>query len=196
MSAIKPSSAPLCWGQKYQDGDKECDQCMYADTCKSAMFLKLSGSSNSRPSLPVLSSAAYPAPPKPPVQPPAPFNQPLYHNIPARTYSSSSQVPIAKTYSSSSTPTYQTSQPSQPTYQTNNNTPQYSNSNYSIPDPSKPPHPMNYMHRPGASGPGYFPVQYPNESIGERLTKNLLLRGLEAIFNELAQFFRHWTWPS
>lgn len=37
--------------------------------------------------------------------------------------------------------------------------------------------------------------QYPNETVGERLGKNLILRMLEAFFSELARFFHFYTWP-
>jgi len=51
------------------------------------------------------------------------------------------------------------------------------------------------MYRPGAPGPAFYFNQYPEESTAARLTKNVMLRGLEAVFNELMLFFRHWTWP-
>ena len=38
--------------------------------------------------------------------------------------------------------------------------------------------------------------QYPGETVGERLAKNVVLRMFEALFTEMARFFHYWTWPS
>jgi hypothetical protein len=38
--------------------------------------------------------------------------------------------------------------------------------------------------------------QYPGESVGERLGKNVVLRMMEAMFTEIARFFHYWTWPN
>ena len=38
--------------------------------------------------------------------------------------------------------------------------------------------------------------QYPGERTGERVGKNIILRMLEAAFNELTRFFHYWTWPN
>jgi hypothetical protein len=51
------------------------------------------------------------------------------------------------------------------------------------------------MYRPGAPGPAYYFNQYPEESVGARLTKNMFLRAMEALFKELASFFGNWTMP-
>lgn len=151
--------------------------------------------------LPVINPAAFPTPPKPaPIPQPTPsYNYSPSATIPARTYGTTTTVSVPK---HGTTPSYTGSS----NYQQNYTTPSYSNSypsnNYSnsnnnsyyLQDPVKP-HPGAPMHRPGAQSPSYYFTQYPGESIGERLTKNIVLRGLEAIFHELMQFFRHWTWP-
>lgn len=64
-----------------------------------------------------------------------------------------------------------------------------------LPDPRVPPNPMEPMLRPGNFGPPYYFTQYPEEKVSTRLAKNMLLRGLEAIFRELANFFANFTWP-
>jgi len=101
--------------------------------------------------------------------------------------------PVPVRYTPSATPA------PQPTYQQpyqhhQHQQYQYHNTGYSIPDPYNP-NPTVPMHRPGAAGPAYYFTQYPDETIAARLTKNMMLRGLEAIFGELMYFFRHWTWP-
>lgn len=64
-----------------------------------------------------------------------------------------------------------------------------------IPDP-KQPNPFAAWHRPGVvNSPSYYFSQYPGESVGGRIFKNMVLRGLAAVFQELTQFFTHWTWP-
>jgi hypothetical protein len=37
--------------------------------------------------------------------------------------------------------------------------------------------------------------QYPDESVGQRVGKNIVLRAFEAMFGELTRFFHYWTWP-
>lgn len=185
MGAIKPSAAPNCWGSKYQDGDEECRQCPHSDTCRLAMMERLSSPHpDARVNLPVISST-FPPPPKPQINIVPPHQ--VIANIPAKTYASSSQVPIKTNYQTYTSPPVNT--------QSYNHNPTYStNTTYSLPDPTKP-NPLNALHRPGAQSPSYYFTQYPGESVGERLTKNVILRGLEAVFYELMQFFRHWTWP-
>jgi hypothetical protein len=51
------------------------------------------------------------------------------------------------------------------------------------------------MTRPGVMGSPYYLTQYPGETVSQRIVKNALLRALEAIFTELANFFRNWTMP-
>jgi hypothetical protein len=57
------------------------------------------------------------------------------------------------------------------------------------------PNPVAGMYRPGAQAQPYYFTQYPGEKVGNRLAKNLILRMLEVAFQELANFFRHFTWP-
>lgn len=194
MSISKPVGAPGCWGAKYQDGDRECGQCRFNDTCRPRMFEVLNESQAS-------SYRAPPAPPPPPISPsyqslpvyqsnkptgvvpipPRPVAVPVPAappQVPVRYASPSAQQPVPQ-------PTYQQPQPYQH---------QYHNTGYSIPDPYHP-NPTVPMHRPGAPGPAYYFTQYPDETVAARLTKNMMLRGLEAIFSELMYFFRHWTWP-
>lgn len=37
----KPSGAPGCWGQKFQDGDPECMQCPHKGTCRPEMLNRI-----------------------------------------------------------------------------------------------------------------------------------------------------------
>jgi hypothetical protein len=174
MTNIKPSAAPTCWGLKYQDGDEECRQCPYSDTCRSAMLDRLNRPNpDSKLSLPV---TTFPVPPRPSMA-----SASAQVSISARPYASTSHVQVAKPTQPASPPVHQTQAYT-------------SAAGYSLPDANKP-NPMLPMHRPGAPSPAYYFTQYPGESVGERLTKNVVLRGLEAVFSELMQFFRHWTWP-
>jgi len=53
-------------------------------------------------------------------------------------------------------------------------------------------------HAPAQPAPAPYQSifgQYPGESVGERLGKNLVLRALEAIATEIARFFHFWDWP-
>ena len=191
MPIARPPGMPIsldnCWGKKYQDGDPECRQCKFKDTCRPKMFESLSAMPTRPPShqsLPIFPSApatGYPRPvgtvPMPPSPPSPPSAPPA--SVPVRNFSPSVPQP-PPTY-----PVYD--QQTQQTYQAQ---PQH----YVLPNPHDP-NPMAPMYRPGAPGPAYYFNQYPEESVAARLTKNVLLRGMEAIFSELMYFFRHWTWP-
>jgi hypothetical protein len=194
MSTSKPASCHLnCWGLKYQDGDRECEQCRWNDTCRSRMFEVAASVPLRSPtvSLPVYQPRPVLAPVGVPV---GTVPMPPARTTMTPTYSPSAQPPaVQPRYTTPSAPTPppppQTGYPQQ--------YPQYHQTyqGYSIPNPHKP-NPMEPMFRPGAQGPAYYFNQYPEESVGTRLTKNMLLRGLEAVFSELSYFFRHWTWPS
>ncbi len=172
----KPPNLPVqltCWGQKYQDGDQECNQCAFKDSCRNAVLIQAA-------SRPIQPAKVVPLPTTPlfhphPAQPVVP--QPTY-----RPNQPTALVPVqVQQY-----PTYQPApqpvpQPA-PTYMAN------------IPDTNHP-NPMAPMMRPGASGPPYYFTQYPGESVLQRLGKNMLLRGGATMFGELAYFFNHWTWP-
>lgn len=186
MSQFKPAAAPSCWGSKYQDGEKECDQCKYNDTCRPAMFTRLSSlTSDTRVSLPVLRAYAPPPIPLPPIN--YTVNQPMQTMVPlpSRPY----YTPPAASLPIPGQPVHIV-QPAQP------QAPQYyqQSTGYSLPNPAQP-NPMQPMHRPGAPSPAYYFTQYPGESVAGRVSKNILLRAAEAVFGELMQFFRHWTWP-
>ena len=188
----KPFGSPPCWGKTYQDGDEECRQCRYNSDCKLEM---LEAVHRPKVSLPIMGARPY-APPTLP--PPAPsLALPSAHPIvplPAKPFFvpavQSLPIPGKPPISTHHYPTAQppTTVPATPTT--------YQNSTgYSIPNPSAAPSPMTQWYRPGAPGPAYHFIQYPDETVGLRLIKNVLLRALEALFGELMQFFRHWTWP-
>lgn len=193
MQDVKPSGAPdACWGKKYQDGEEECIQCSYKDTCKISMMNRVIGSQPvPTNSLPISRT------PLPVIQPssslvPTRANVP----IPSRSIFSGISAPspapvINPTPSAAKPPTYTPPSYSQPSHSSYS----YSNSNYSLHNLTNP-NPLAPIHRPGAQGPAYYPTHYPGESVALRIVKNVVLRALEAIFYELAQFFKHWTWPT
>lgn len=172
MSQYKPAAAPVCWGEKYQDGDKECGMCKYNDTCRPAMISKIS---TPQTSLPVIRNYNQPpiitlAPTKPAIIP-----------LPDKPYYAPAAIK----------PVLQPVIQSQPQQQTNY---YQQSSGFSLQNPTNP-NPLNSMHRPGAPTPAYYFTQYPGESVIWRILKNIFLRAAEAVFAELMQFFRHWTWP-
>lgn len=200
MPIFKPAAAPGCWGSKYQDGERECEQCRYNDSCRSAMLERVVNPTSevrSNVSLPMVRTNypppqapappryIYPQTPTPPPPPPMTVANPVIP-LPSRPYIAPpvSQLPKVTT-------------PAPPSYQPQQQVPQsyyHSTTGYSIPD-HRNANPLVPMHRPGAAAPAYYFTQYPGESVSIRVIKNLVLRGLEAIFHELLQFFRHWTWP-
>ncbi len=174
MTQYKPATAPTCWGEKYQDGDKECSMCKFNDTCRPAMMTKIN---TPQTSLAVIRNYGPPTPPPvsaPPKQVVIPLPDKPYYVPP------SAQKPILQPITQP--------QPQQPTnyYQ--------QSSGFSLQNPTNP-NPLNSMHRPGAPTPAYYFTQYPGESVLWRILKNIFLRAAEAVFAELMQFFRHWTWP-
>lgn len=193
MSLIKPSQAPACWGQKYQDGEPECRQCDFIDTCRPAMINRVvSSSPPPQPQQQPLAVIRSYAPQSQPLAPPPTLRSPSAQVVP---------LPSKPFYMPPATalPTPTQSVPIKPAAPAQVQAPQQStffqsNTGFSLPNP-KQPNPMAQWHRPGAQSPGYFFTQYPGEAVGTRLAKNAVLRALEAIFAELMQFFRHWTWP-
>lgn len=186
MNLIKPAGAPPCWGVKYQDGDPECRQCYYADnSCQPAMMHRLTQPIvDNRVSLPVVRNFAPPMlTPRPPV-PPAPIAQPIIPLPPQKPAYSAAPTSIVALPPKPTTPTV----PTPPTSY------QQAQIGYALPNLLQP-NPLAYWQRPGAQGPGYYANHYPGESMTLRVTKNVVLRILEAFFAELMQFFRHWTWP-
>lgn len=182
-----PLGAPSCWGQDYKDGDIECGQCRFNDTCQKEV---LRGSMNSSyppmPSMP--GSVPFPKTPPMPVPPPTPYRppQPPYQVPvhPVTQYQQSRPVPIP----------IQTSYPvqsQQPYYQP----PMVPPSQYAPQLPLEIPDPMVPWSRPGAMAPPYYFTQYPGETHGQRLVKNLILRGFAAIMFELFSHLTQWTWP-
>lgn len=186
MSIMRPPASPPCWGVKFQDGEKECEQCRYNDTCRLAVLARVAApSAHPSTSLTVLRNYAPPSPPPAPVNyrmnPPAQTVAPL----PANPYYVTQNAPLPRSPSAPVAP--QVTQPQQPQYY-------QQSTGYSLPNPQAP-NPMQAMHRPGAPSPAYYFTQYPGESVAQRVGKNLFLRAAEAVFGELMQFFRHWTWP-
>lgn len=179
MSQYKPAMAPPCWGEKYQDGDKECGMCKFNDTCHPAMISKVNAPQTNLSiirnySPPIITPPPTSPPPKQIVQSIIPLPDKLYYIPPA------SIKPVLQPIAQS--------QPQQ--------TPNYyqQSSGFSLQNPTNP-NPLNSMHRPGAPTPAYYFTQYPGESVIWRILKNIFLRAAEAVFAELVQFFRHWTWP-
>lgn len=183
MSISKPAGSPVCWGLKFQDGDRECDQCRWNDTCRSKMMEVMT--SAPPPRAPVMSLPMFGAPRGPtgtvPMPPPRPAT--------LSPFSAPPPPPAAPMVAQVRYPPVPQPPPQQQYAQQ-----QYTQQSYAIPDPYNP-NPMAPMYRPGAQGPAYYFNQYPEEGVAARLTKNIFLRGLEAVFTELMFFFRHWTWP-
>ena len=181
---IKPPASPECWSFQFTDGDPECMQCRFKDSCRPAAMNR----HTAPPTIPV--------PPIP--RPPIPIQQTI--PLPTRPFAPAAPTvsyapPYAPPYAQPG-PVYRQPVPPPPVqhYQPPQQTVQYQQPQYSIPDPRNP-HPAVPMMRPGAQGPAYYFTQYPNETIPKRLGKNMLLRAGEGIFQELMYFFRHWTWP-
>lgn len=177
MDHTKPSYSPDCWSKKYQDGEEECTQCRFQDTCRQEMLYQIT-----RPNQPVIRNYAPPAPPRLSLPtetivplPPKPYFVPPVTSIPAPTRTMAPIVP-------------QVQQPQQTSYY-------QQATGFSLPNPTAAQNPLTPWHRPGAPSPPYYFVQYPGEGTGTRLMKNIILRALEAICAELMQYFRHWTWP-
>lgn len=193
---VKPAGSPGCWGVKYQDGDLECGQCKYKDTCREALLHRVVNPQAARTNLPVLSNynPRIPAPPPPPSVSNYASTQTAVAPLPSRPYFAPpvSSLPVpAKTV-----PPLPTSAPQATTPQVTTAQNQYyqQSTGWSLPNTSNP-NPLAPMFRPGAPSPAYYFTQYPGESVVSRVGKNILLRAAEAIFGELMQFFRHWSWP-
>lgn len=188
----RPSGSPECWGKKYQDGERVCENCSFNYSCRPRMLERLSNIGRPalpppRTSTPVVSTAPLPTASsyqqKQPQQmvpmPSRPFQAPQATSVPA-------PVHVVNRTPSAAPATTQTQQP----YYYNQTA-----SGYQLHNPTNP-NPLSPMHRPGAQGPAYYLNQYPGENVGLRVLKNVILRALEVVFFELAQFFRHWSWPS
>lgn len=180
MNYLRPSGSPPCWGQKYQEGEAECMQCDHRNSCQQEMIRM----TTSNVSLPVIRNYSPPITPQrttPTTVVPLPSRP--YYAPPAPT------IPLPKppTQSTFSTTQLSNTAPQASYYQ--------SSTGHAIPNTTTP-SPFAHWQRPGAPTPSYYFTQYPEENVSTRLIKNALLRALEAIFAELMQFFRHWTWPS
>ncbi len=182
----RPANALNCWSVKFQDGDRECEQCKDNDSCRAAVLDRVVNSPQ-RTTLPVLRNYAPPYSP-----PPTPPTQAAMVPMPSKPYFPPpvSSLPVPnKTVPMPSAPASTTPQVSTQQHQ------YYQQSTgWSLPSNTNP-NPMAPMFRPGAPSPAYYFTQYPGESVARRIGKNILLRAAEAIFGELMQFFRHWTWP-
>lgn len=195
-----PSRLDRCWGKLIQDGDRECEQCRWNDSCRSR-FMEVAVATPVRPPpqpLPVYNTAPLPITPMPAAMPTGVVPMP-----PPRVVTA--PPPVYRPYQPPTQATAQVRYPTTPsvpqpvsTPQSYQHHPQYpyqhSQQGYSIPDPNRP-NPMDPMFRPGAQGPTYYFNQYPEESTANRLMKNMFLRAMEALFSELSSFFRHWTMP-
>ena len=178
LPIAKPYGSPSCWGQKYQDGDIECSQCRVNDSCKKEVLrgaIAIPINTVPFPQKPIQPVAAPQWPVQTPVQPPVVRTAPPppIQQIPQQYQSSG--TPVTPSY-------YQWQQPLQPW-------------NVHPTLPSQIPDPLQPWARPGATAPPYYFNQYPGESHVQRFTKNILLRAIAAIAQELLGFFVHWTWP-
>lgn len=202
MTIMRPLGMPerldRCWGKLFQDGDRECEQCRWNDTCR-ARVLEVAATAPARTvaPLPVLQT--------PPPRPPAPTTPTGIVPMPQRPAVASppvyappaTQATAQVRYATPSAPTPAPAPPAQPQYQQTQYQQPYQyqqTQGFSIPDPNHP-NPLVPMYRPGAQGPAYYFNQFPGESTGTRLFKNSVLRAFEAVFSEFAHFLRHWTWP-
>lgn len=184
---MKPPGSPPCWGRTYQDGDAECRQCRYNSDCKMEMMEAVN---KPGASLPIIGTRPYAPPPAPSLALPAPA-LPIVP-LPAKPFyvPTAQSLPVPGKIPAPPTPVVTHQAPTAVPAATYQNP-----AGYSIPNPTAAPNPMSSWFRPGAPGPAYHFTQYPAESVGTRLAKNVLLRAMEALFGELMQFFRHWTWP-
>lgn len=178
LPVIRPVGSPSCWGQMYQDGDYECGQCRFNESCRKevlrgAMSVPVANQIPVPPRAPTW-PAPVPASPVPAFRP-APVPPPPLPQHPVTQYQHPIPVPVAPLYATGYQQQYQ--QPMQPFL------PQ------AIPDPMQP------WLRPGVSAPPYYFNQYPGEPPLERFAKNLLLRAIAAVAQELLGFFIQWTWP-
>lgn len=188
-TTVRPAGAPVCWGRQYDSDQntqsgRECAGCTFNYSCKNACqsaaarhMTAYQQQQQQQPQWPQATwgwqgwnpawQAQQPAPPPPP-SPPAPPGRSL--------------------------PVWQGNVPPIPP-------PPAPPAVWGRPQ-APPPPPVAYQQQPPPMYPQqqqeYFMAvlgQYPGEPIGERLGKNIILRALEAIFNELTRFFHFWTWP-
>ncbi len=189
----RPNAAPGCWGSKYQDGDVECAQCKYKDSCREEVLNRVVNPN--RTSLPVLRnytpSVAAPPPPPPPQMTSYASTQTAMVPLPSKPYY---PPPVSSLPNPRPTPALPTSAPPATTPQVGQAQYYQQSTGWSLPSTTNP-NPMAPMFRPGAPAPAYYFTQYPGESVATRIGKNAVLRMAEALFGELMQFFRHWTWP-
>ncbi len=175
----RPGNAPPCWGLQFEDGNRECMQCSAKDSCRPATMNAVMAQQQQIPMIPRM-TLPVPVPP-----PPAPMYQvpqmPAIPQAPQQPY----RLPVVP---------QQAPQPFQG-YQVPAPAPAPQPWHMPIPDPRHP-DPAAPMYRPGAVGGGpYYFNQYQGETVPQRLAKNMFLRAAEAVFSEVANFFRHWTMP-
>ncbi len=174
---MEPAGAPICWGRQYEDGNDECNNCKFSDSCRPAAINRSSMRRNGvqqqslpqpRISLPVLPQQSYmPTPqfgvPQIPTLP-QPSNYPrtvLPHSpIPQMAQQGHPQSPVGF----------------QPHAPASWNTP------------------IAYLPKPNPANPSWW--QYSGETTSSRLGKNIVISALQAIFAELLRFFTNWTWPT
>lgn len=180
MQLNKPAGAPSCWSLQFTDGDQECMQCPYRDSCRPASMARYTQGPTSPMTYLPATQQAIPLPPRPYLGPGAQLPT-IAPQAPAQVFRPPAPSPtVVQNYQQWGTPVQYPPQ-TQPTQ-------------FSIPDP-RTIHPGVPMMRPGAPVPAYYLCQYPEESVPARIGKNMLLRAAEAIFGELMLFFRHYTWP-
>jgi hypothetical protein len=202
LSVYPPQGAPSCWGQKYQDGDPECNQCRFNDSCKKEVLRAVVSArppdqqfqpSNQQVPFPrpgMSGGPTYPVPP--PAPPPNPWARPMTPPPPAPAPPTvqhsfyATQPPFQPPPSYQPAP-FQPAPPQQQYYQAQY--PPHLPQSGGVPDPSAP------WMRPGSGHPPFYFTQYPGESTIERFGKNLLLRMLASVAQEVLGFFMQWTWP-
>lgn len=166
----EPEGAPHCWGKQFQDGDDECSNCDYNSSCRPATLHQIS----------VRRQTTTPTYVPPPSYQPTRFGPPPPPMMPQPSFPQPSQYPrTTSPYPMSPPP-----QPMAPAMPPMN--PQFAPPGWNTP--------IAYLPRPNPATPAWW--QYGGETTRSRLTKNVILSALQAIFAELLRFFTNWTWPT
>lgn len=188
LPILRPPASPSCWGKKYQDGDVECSQCSFNDTCKKevlrgAMYAPF-------PVQPVYTQQTVPFP-RPVTNPPMQSYVAPLPQHPVTSYGQNIARPAPIPQAPVPPPAYSYQAP--PSYQNYQAPPSYQNYQPLSLNPYNP-GPNAIWSRPGATAPPYHFNQHIGEGTTTRLGKNILLAALAALALELFNFFMHWAW--
>jgi len=172
----RPAGSPPCWGRQY-DGSgtstksgRECAGCPFNFSCKNAYDEAIGRQMSYQPQgyVPTFNPPQY----QPPYQ-----QYPQYPQYQQQWQQPPTPPPVPPP-PQRQLPVWQPQQAQPPMWQ-----PQ-----------QRAPVPLAPLTQQEQQFQGIF-GQYPGETVGERLGKNLILRMLEAFFSELARFFHFYTWP-